>query len=48
MIDAIFYIIDFMGLVEKTQGIKVDIDKIFLDKWNKNMERPNRYGQKRG
>ena len=48
LIDTIFYILDFIGLVEKTQGIKIDVDKIFLDKWRKNMNRPERYGQKRG
>ncbi|MEM2272626.1 MAG: hypothetical protein QXX56_00215 [Candidatus Bathyarchaeia archaeon] len=47
LIDAIFYILDFIGLVEKTQGIEIDVDKIFLEKWRKNMERPDQYGQKR-
>jgi len=47
LIDAIFYILDFMGLVEKTQGIKIDVDHLFLEKWRKNMERQDRYGQKR-
>jgi len=48
LIDVIFYILDFMGLVEKTQGIRIDVDSLFLKKWRKNMERPERYGQKRG
>jgi len=48
LIDTIFYILDFMGLVEKTQGIHIDVDRLFLEKWRKNMNRPERYGQKRG
>jgi len=47
LIDAIFYILDFIGLVEKTQGIEIDVDKIFLEKWRRNMDRPKQYGQKR-
>jgi len=47
LIDVIFYVLDFIGLVEKTQGIKVDVDRLFLEKWRKNMNRPRRYGQKR-
>ncbi|MEM2320596.1 MAG: hypothetical protein QXS79_01735 [Candidatus Bathyarchaeia archaeon] len=47
LIDVIFYILDFIGLVEKTRGIEIDIDKIFLEKWRKNMNRPYQYGQKR-
>jgi len=47
LIDVIFYILDFMGLVEDTQGVEVDVDKLFLDKWERNMRRPERYGQKR-
>ncbi|RLI20963.1 hypothetical protein DRO54_04975 [Candidatus Bathyarchaeota archaeon] len=47
LIDVFFYILDFIGLVEKTQGIKFDIDAIFLSKWEKNMKREHRYGQKR-
>ncbi len=47
LIDAIFYILDFIGLVEKTQGLRIDVDQIFLDKWRRNMERPVRYGQRR-
>ncbi|MBS7625314.1 hypothetical protein KEJ29_07055 [Candidatus Bathyarchaeota archaeon] len=47
LVDAIFYILDFIGLVEKTQGIEIDVDKIFLEKWKKNMERPKQYGQRR-
>ena len=47
LIDVFFYILDFIGLVEKTQGIVIDIDKLFLDKWRRNMKRPMFYGQKR-
>ena len=48
LIDVIFYILDFLGLVEKTQGIEINVDQIFLNKWRRNMERPKKYGQKRG
>ncbi|MBS7642068.1 MAG: hypothetical protein QW374_00400 [Candidatus Bathyarchaeia archaeon] len=48
LIDTIFYILDFIGLVEKTQGIEIDVDRLFIDKWRMNMERPRRYGQVRG
>ena len=48
LVDVIFYILDFMGIVEETQGIEIDVDKLFLDKWRRNMGRPERYGQKRG
>ena len=47
LIDVIFYILDFIGLVEKTQGIHVDVDRLFLEKWRRNMSRPRGYGQKR-
>jgi len=47
LIDVIFYILDFIGLVEKTKGIQVDVDHLFLEKWRKNMKRPEQYGQKR-
>jgi len=47
LIDVIFYILDFIGLVEKTQGIEIDVDRLFLEKWRKNMARPKQYGQKR-
>lgn len=47
LIDVIFYILDFIGLVEKTQGLKFDIDEIFMSKWEKNMQREYKYGQKR-
>jgi len=46
-IDVIFYLVDFLGLVEQEHGVPLDLDKIFLDKWNKNMGRPTQYGQKR-
>lgn len=48
LIDVIFYILDFISVVEETQRLKIDVDKLFLDKWRKNMSRPKRYGQKRG
>lgn len=44
LMDAVFYILDFLGLVEKTQGIQLDLDNIFLKKWKQNMQRPNHYG----
>ena len=47
LMDVVFYILDFIGLVEKTQGITFDIDEIFLSKWERNMRREFRYGQKR-
>ncbi len=47
LMDSIFYILDFIGLVEKKEGIEIDVDHIFLEKWRRNMKRPNRYGQKR-
>lgn len=47
LIDVIFYILDFIGLVEKTQGIEIDIDRLFLEKWRRNMGRPRLYGQRR-
>jgi len=47
LMDVIFYILDFIGLVEKTQGITFDVDEIFLSKWERNMRREFRYGQKR-
>jgi len=47
LIDAIFYVLDFIGLVEKTQGILIDVDQLFLDKWRRNMNRSEQYGQKR-
>lgn len=47
LIDVVFYLVDFAGLVEQEEGIDVDLDKIFLDKWNKNMSREDQYGQRR-
>lgn len=47
LIDVFFYILDFMGLLERTRGIQVDVDRLFLEKWRKNMRRPEQYGQKR-
>jgi len=48
LMDLVFYVLDFIGLVEKTQGVNMDVDRMFLDKWRRNMERPRKYGQKRG
>jgi NTP pyrophosphatase (non-canonical NTP hydrolase) len=48
LIDVIFYILDFIGLVEKTQGIEIDVDRLFLEKWMRNMDRQKHYGQVRG
>ena len=45
LIDVIFYILDFIGLVEKTQEIQSDVDRVFLEKLRRNMNRPDRYGQ---
>lgn len=47
LIDVIFYVLDFIGLVEKTQAIQIDVDGLFLGKWRKNMNRPDQYGQRR-
>ena len=47
LMDSIFYILDFIGLVEKKEGVEIDVDHIFLEKWRKNMNRPDKYGQKR-
>ena len=47
IVDVFFYCLDFLGLVEQEYGITLDVDKIFLDKWNKNMNRENQYGQRR-
>ena len=38
LVDVIFYILDFIGLVEKTQGLNFDIDEVFLSKWERNMK----------
>ena len=43
----IFYVLDFIGLVEKTQAVQIDVDGLFLGKWRKNMNRPDQYGQRR-
>jgi NTP pyrophosphatase (non-canonical NTP hydrolase) len=48
LIDVVFYILDFIGIVEDTQGIQIDVDRLFLEKWKTNMNRPDRYGQRRG
>ena len=47
IIDVIFYLLDFIGLAEQEYGIKIDADKVFLDKLIKNFNRPNQYGQNR-
>ena len=47
LIDCIFYIVDFCGIVDQEHGIKLDLDRIFYEKWKKNMDRPMKYGQKR-
>jgi len=47
LVDVIFYILDFIELVERTQGLNFDVDEIFFSKWEKNMKREWRYGQKR-
>lgn len=44
LMDTVFYILDFVGLVEKTQQIQLDLDDIFLKKWEKNLQRPNHFG----
>ena len=47
LIDVVFYILDFIGVVEDSYGIRIDVDRVFLDKWRKNMSRPKKYGQRR-
>jgi NTP pyrophosphatase (non-canonical NTP hydrolase) len=47
LMDVIFYVLDFIGLEEKTQGKQIDVDHLFVEKWRKNMNRPEQYGQKR-
>lgn len=47
LMDVIFYVLDFIGLEEKTRRKQVDVDHLFLEKWSKNMNRPEKYGQKR-
>jgi NTP pyrophosphatase (non-canonical NTP hydrolase) len=46
-IDVFFYVLDFLGLAEQECGEHFDLDKIFYEKWKKNMSRPAQYGQKR-
>ena len=43
LVDTIFYILDFINLVEKTQKIKINLDDLFLKKWKKNMARNYNY-----
>jgi NTP pyrophosphatase (non-canonical NTP hydrolase) len=47
LVDTIFYIADFAGLVEQEYGVHADLDAIFLKKLEKNLGRPHQYGQKR-
>ena len=48
LVDVFFYILDFIGLVEQEYGIEIDVDKVFAEKWYKNMyERTDQYGQRR-
>lgn len=47
VIDVIFYLVDLAGLVEQEEGVIIDLDKIFLEKWKKNMGREDQYGQQR-
>lgn len=44
LMDTLFYILDFIGLVEDTQRIQLDLDDIFVKKWEKNLKRPKHYG----
>jgi len=45
LIDTMFYILDFIGLVENIKGITLDVDNLFMEKWKINMNRPRYYGQ---
>jgi len=48
LIDVFFYILDFIGLIEQEHNIKFDVDRIFAEKWYKNMyQRPPKFGQRR-
>ena len=47
LIDVLFYILDFVGIVEDTEKIELNLDRIFLNKWKTNMNRPKKYGQSR-
>jgi len=48
LVDVLFYILDFVGLVEQEYSVEFDLDRIFAEKWYKNMNnRPFRYGQRR-
>ena len=44
LIDTLFYMLDFVHLIEKTQSIQIDLDKKFIEKWRINMTRPAHYG----
>ena len=47
LVDVIFYLTDFAGLVEQEYGITLDLDQVFLNKLAKNHNREHQYGQKR-
>ena len=47
LIDVLFYILDFVGIVEDTEEIELNLDRIFFNKWKTNMNRPKKYGQRR-
>jgi NTP pyrophosphatase (non-canonical NTP hydrolase) len=44
LIDAIFYILDAYGLMFRDLGVPSP-DKVFMEKWKKNMGRGHRYGR---
>jgi NTP pyrophosphatase (non-canonical NTP hydrolase) len=45
LVDTMFYILDFIGLVENMEKITLDVDNLFMKKWKINMNRPRCYGQ---
>ena len=47
LMDVLFYILDFVGIVEDAEKIELNLDRIFLNKWKINMKRPEKYGQSR-
>ena len=47
LIDVFFYILNFIDIVEQEYNIYLNLDKIFLKKWAKNMKRKDQYGQRR-
>jgi NTP pyrophosphatase (non-canonical NTP hydrolase) len=46
-IDVFFYVLDFLGLAEQECNEHFDLNKIFYEKWKKNMKREDQYGQRR-